>query len=86
MLEKYFSPVLPEIFQSKARKCAKTAPIALKSAQSALVPVCFTVLIKKNSLINLKQRCATSGPRATTRSAKLFFVALVDTLIFPHKA
>jgi len=30
--------------------------------------------------------CATGGPRATTRPAKPFSVALANTLIFPHHA
>ena len=34
----------------------------------------------------LNQGCATGGPRATTRQAKPFGVALINTLIFPHEA
>ena len=32
------------------------------------------------------QGCATGGPRATTRPAKPFSVALANTLICPHHA
>ena len=35
---------------------------------------------------DLDQGCATGGPRATTRPAKPFSVALANTLIFPHHA
>ena len=34
----------------------------------------------------IKQGCATGGPRATTRPAKPFSVALANTLIFPYHA
>jgi len=34
----------------------------------------------------IDQGCATGGPRATTRPAKPFSVALANTLIFPHHA
>ena len=37
-------------------------------------------------IVHLEQGCATGGPRATTRPAKPFSVALANTLIFPHHA
>jgi len=36
--------------------------------------------------VAMDQGCATGGPRATTRPAKPFSVALANTLIFPHHA
>jgi len=37
-------------------------------------------------LQGLEQGCATGGPRAKTRPAKPFSVALANTPIFPHHA
>jgi len=34
-------------------------------------------------ILGLEQGCATGGPRATTRPAKTFSVAIANTLIFP---